>query len=388
MKILQLAKYPPNLYGGIEKLASQISTLLYSPVSRVDILCFDQRFKSRFDVFYTHTVYRARTLFVLKSTPFSVHNLYFLRKLFCSYDLIHIHLPNPFAALYALLLPADIPISVHFHAEVRNLRFYTLYRLLEAKLLSRSSKIIATSPQLANSPSLLPYSEKVSVVPLGLTNEDRQLPSASQLDPIYNSLIGSSYFIFVGRFTKYKNIPLLIRAFSLFRSRTGCHCGLYILGSGPASIYNTIIKEFRQSQYQSDILILEDLPDVHKRFLVAHALSLILPSTTIGEAFGFVQLEAMALSTPVISFDIPYSGVPYVNQNLKSGLVLQVPSHDSEIVSSLALAMERLFYDPGLLNELSVGARERSYEFDIGRQMSLLRQLLLAIANDTSVEHG
>ena len=67
------------------------------------------------------------------STPFSIHNLYFLRKLSQSYDLIHVHLPNPLSVLYALSLPSDIKISVHFHAEARNLRFYRFYRIIERR---------------------------------------------------------------------------------------------------------------------------------------------------------------------------------------------------------------------------------------------------------------
>ena len=69
MKILQLAKFPPSSRGGIEKLVNQISSLLSAPDVRIDILCFDENTKSRFDVFYTHTVYKARTLFTFMSTP-------------------------------------------------------------------------------------------------------------------------------------------------------------------------------------------------------------------------------------------------------------------------------------------------------------------------------
>src|SRR5690349_19983136 len=66
---------------------------------------------------------------------------------------------------------------------------------------------------------------------------------------------------------------------------------------------------------------------------------MVLHSITGAEAFGVVQLEAMASGTPVISTSVP-SGVPWVTRDGETGLV--VPPGD---VFALRRAMETLIAD-------------------------------------------
>ena len=103
MKILQVAKYPPQSSGGIEKLTRQLTYDLNKKGNRVDILCFEENSRTKIDVFLTHTVYRCRSLFKLFSTSISIHNIYFFSKLQKSYDCIYIHLPNMILFLNILL---------------------------------------------------------------------------------------------------------------------------------------------------------------------------------------------------------------------------------------------------------------------------------------------
>jgi len=63
---------------------------------------------------------------------------------------------------------------------------------------------------------------------------------------------------------------------------------------------------------------------------------------TKGEAFGIVQLEEMASGRPVVSTNL-LTGVPFVNQNGKTGIV--VSPKDS---NALTEAMNTLLKSPTL----------------------------------------
>src|SRR5262249_31782935 len=73
------------------------------------------------------------------------------------------------------------------------------------------------------------------------------------------------------------------------------------------------------------------------------------------EAFGFVQIEAMACGCPVINTNIPNSGVSWVSLHEESGLT--IPMDDPEALAKAAL---RLLNEPGLHARLAYRARRRA----------------------------
>ena len=111
-------------------------------------------------------------------------NFYFFLKLFRNYDCIHIILPTPFVAIYSLFVPSSTNISIHFQAEASELKFYKIYKILETKLLKKSNSIIASSSNLANSPTLKPYISKVSVLPNCLSDDDYVVPNKKEVPTI------------------------------------------------------------------------------------------------------------------------------------------------------------------------------------------------------------
>src|SRR5262249_37788257 len=100
------------------------------------------------------------------------------------------------------------------------------------------------------------------------------------------------------------------------------------------------------------------------------------PSNARSEAFGLVQVEAMACGCPVINTALRGSGVPWVSRDEETGLT--VPVNDPGAFAAAAL---RLLRGPGLRARLAAAGRARARrEFDhrvmAERSLSLYRGVL------------
>jgi rhamnosyl/mannosyltransferase len=97
----------------------------------------------------------------------------------------------------------------------------------------------------------------------------------------------------------------------------------------------------------------------------------VLPSTEITEAFGVVQVEAMAAGVPVVSTNLP-TGVPWVNQDGLTGLV--TPPGEA---GALAEAIRRLLADPALRRRMGEAGRARAWEqFSRNRMVRQFKALI------------
>jgi rhamnosyl/mannosyltransferase len=85
------------------------------------------------------------------------------------------------------------------------------------------------------------------------------------------------------------------------------------------------------------------------------------PSNARSEAFGLVQVEAMASGCPIINTSIPNSGVAWVSQNDLTGLTVPVDDPDA-----LAQAADQIASEPLTRERFAINARRRAIEqFDI-----------------------
>jgi rhamnosyl/mannosyltransferase len=151
----------------------------------------------------------------------------------------------------------------------------------------------------------------------------------------------------VGRLVYYKGLEVLLDAM--------VHCPLLrlaLVGSGPLD--QTLRARTRDRNLEQRVAFLGDVEDATLQAFYSACRFLVLPSTASSEAFGLVQLEAMAAGRPVIATNLP-SGVPHVNQHQRTGLI--VPVGD---VAALARAMQALQGDEALCARLGSAGRARA----------------------------
>jgi rhamnosyl/mannosyltransferase len=167
----------------------------------------------------------------------------------------------------------------------------------------------------------------------------------------------------VGRLVYYKGLDVLIQAM------TKCPGTLALIGKGPLEA--GLRRLCTDSGIASRVKFLGQVSDEQLVSFYHAADLLVLPSTQPTEAFGLVQVEAMACGLPVVSTDLP-TGVPWVNQNGVTGLV--VPPGDPD---ALAAAISRLLDDRALRTQMGEAGRRRAVEQFSGERMA--RDFIAAI---------
>jgi glycosyltransferase involved in cell wall biosynthesis len=129
-----------------------------------------------------------------------------------------------------------------------------------------------------------------------------------------------------------------------------------LIGNGP--LREELEAQSRSLGIHDRVTILSGVADVVPYY---HAADLfVLPSVNRSEAFGLVQLEAMACGKPVVNTSLN-SGVPFVSRHEETGLTVAPGDSDA-----LAGAITRLLRDPELCARLGAAAQLRAEsEFNV-----------------------
>ena len=159
------------------------------------------------------------------------------------------------------------------------------------------------------------------------------------------------YVIFVGRITRQKGLPVLLRAATALDP-----AAQLVLCAGAADTpalgaeVSSLVAGLRSSR-SGVIWIPEMLPKADIIQLLTHALVFVCPS--IYEPLGIVNLEAMACATAVVASRT--GGIPEVVADAETGLL--VPPDDP---AALAAGVNQLLRDPGRAAAMGLAGRERA----------------------------
>lgn len=366
MHVLHIYKDYPPVVGGIE---NHLRLLAEGQAQRgldVTVLVTSPGRSTTVRVQNGVRVIRAARWATISSAPLSVDLFRWVRRL--SADITHLQFPYPIGELAHLAMGRSRATVITYQSDIIRQRWLgRVYRPFLWRMLRRVDRIIATSPQyITSSRFLREVADKCTVVPLAIDPAPFIAMDRQQVAEI-RARFGNPLLLFVGRLRYYKGLEYLLQAMR------DIDATLLVIGSGPMQARWQRLA--RECAPVGRVHFLGDVPDSALPAYYAAADVFVLPSSHRSEAYGLVQLEAMAAGTPVVSTEIG-TGTSFVNRDGETGLV--VPPRDP---SALVGAVNQLLADPDRRQAMGERGRQRvltelSLDLMVDRVIEVYREAL------------
>lgn len=281
------------------------------------------------------------------------------------FDLFHLHFPDPLSHLASMMLPRAVPRVITWHSDiVRQKRLLALYKPFLQRIARQADALVAatqahfdTSTQIpkdipANRRHVIPYG--LDYAPLALSPRTAALSDALRARARARARAQGGGLVFaLGRHVYYKGFEVLIEAMQHTDPNT-----LLILG-GDGPLRPQLERRAAALGVDDRVIFSGRIPeeDLAAYF---HACDVFcLPSVEPSEAFGLVQLEAMACGKPVVCTQLN-NGVNVVNVHGQTGFA--VPLRDPV---ALGHCLARLLQDDALRQKLGEQALAHSQSYSV-----------------------
>ncbi|TPQ18122.1 glycogen synthase [Streptomyces sporangiiformans] len=354
-------EYPPDVYGGagvhVEFLARELR-----PLADLDVHCWGE---GAADGVVRHRPWSSldgandalRTFSVDLSIAAALEGR----------ELVHSHTWYANLAGHLAKLQHDIPhiMTAHSLEPLRPWKAeqlgggYALSSWAERTAIEAADAVIAVSGAMREDilgcyPALDPA--KVRVVHNGIDTSLYQPDHGTDVLERVGLDLDRPYVLFVGRITRQKGVPQLLRAV-----RDIDPAAQVVLCAG-APDTPEIDQEFRSlfqelSRVRAGVYWIPQMlprPDVIQ--LLTHAAVFVCPS--VYEPLGIVNLEAMACGTAVVASRV--GGIPEVVEDGETGLLVPVEENAEDNVARLARALDLLLADPAAARRMGEAGRERA----------------------------
>jgi starch synthase len=249
---------------------------------------------------------------------------------------------------------------------------YALSSFCERVGIENADAIIAVSggmrrDVLAAYPSVDP--DKVQVVYNGIDTEIYQPDHGTDVIERLGIDLNRPSVVFVGRITRQKGLPYLLRA---------CHdlppeTQIVLLAGAPdtpeiAEEVEGLANQLRNARDDKGVIWVQEMLPKHEVVQVlTHATVFVCPS--IYEPMGIVNLEAMACETAVVA--TATGGIPEVVSDGETGLLVPIEQADdgtgtpldpARFVADLAATLTRVIEDPARAQQMGLAGRRRAVE--------------------------
>ena len=350
MRVLHFGRFYDDNYGGMERHVAVLLDSLKDEIEVANVVANDRfRFEVTrergYPIYKVPSLGLAAGMALCPTMPFVLRDIHRRTPI----DIVHLHFPDPMSHFASGVLPATVKRVVTWHSDiVRQRRLLALYRPFLDAFLRRADGVILPTPAHRFSSTQLNAvtdASRFHCVPFGFDLSQFQERPA-EADALRERYSGRSLVFALGRHVYYKGFEFLIEAM-----RSLPQAVLVLGGQGPLT--ETLRRLASGSGLGERVDFVGRIPE-ERLAAYYHACDVFcMPSVERSEAFGIVQVEAMACGRPVVSCELG-NGVNYVNRHGETGLV--VPPRDAR---ALAAAIGALLGDPELAQRLGAQARAR-----------------------------
>ncbi len=362
------------IHGGIERvLTDKLNWLVESGKCEVLLLLVNQGdypivfpLSSKIDVqtinIMFHRIYRFPPI-IRCYKSFKLHRLFRKRLL----DYIKVFSPDVIVftrfefACDVVSVKGDIPVVYESHNSYLAYKFekYSLLHRIQIILCHRALKKVQMIVALTNGDAM-EWKKLYSHVQV--------IPNMVHLnDTGFHSDCTNKSVIFVGRFSKQKNIGCLLRIWNVVH-QSYPEWQLHIYGAY-GDEQNVLISEIEQ--LDANILVHNPTSDIYKKYVECS----ILLMTSQYEPFGLVLPEAMSCGLPVVAFDCPYGPADIITDGA-DGFVIK-NKDINEYVDKVVL----LIKDEGLRKEMGRKGQINAQRYNAYSIMPVWKQLFDKILN-------
>lgn len=274
---------------------------------------------------------------------FTVGNAPFLPQLLKlkDYDIVHLHYPFFFGAEFVYLnsIIRNSKYVLTYHNDVISdgllgLFFKIHKHTLMKLILGRAEKIFVTSIDYCKNSFLSELCEKnpdkIVEIPNGVDIEKYNPKNDGSIIRKRLNIEDKKIILFVGALDKphfFKGVDVLLESFKRI-----CNSNFHLIIVGDGDLKQNYIEKANKLGVNSQVTFAGRVSDEDLPLYYAASDITVLPSTTMGEAFGLVLVEAMATGKPVIASNLP--GVRSVVDDGKNGFLV-VPGDSEDLASKI-----------------------------------------------------
>jgi glycosyltransferase involved in cell wall biosynthesis len=347
LRVLQIASFYAPTLGGMETVLQDLAEGLVAAGDDVTVLCAARGPVGARETRGGVTVRRSPSLgkwFSQPVTPLLPATLAWIHR---SFDVVHLHMPNPLAELAAASCTFGLPVVVTYHADIiRQRALWPLYGPTRRAILARAKRVVVpTEFHIRYSPVLSELRDKCAVVPFGISSERYRLDADGVARVAELRARFGKFVLFVGRLVHYKGVVELVEGMRDVDAK------LVVVGDGPLRALTE--GAIADPRLRGRVTLVGSVSQEELNAYLEACAVLVLPSVSRSENFGMILLEGMLFGKPLVTTRL-LSGVADVNVDGETGLVVE--PRDPR---ALGQALNTLLADDALRARMGAAARAR-----------------------------